>query len=132
MIKKIDHISIAVENLEEEIIKFRDLLGLEFHGSEEVPEQKVKVSFFRVGDVNIELTAPTQEDSPIAKFISKRGPGIHHMAFEVDDIDAQIKEFKAKGLRMIDEQPKIGAENAKIAFVHPKSLSGVLVELKEK
>lgn len=131
MLKKIDHISIAVKDLDEEIKRYRDLLGLEFHGTETVEDQKVKVAFFQVGDVHIELTMPTGEDSPVAKFIEKRGTGIHHIAYEVDDITAQIEDFQAKDVRMVDKEPRIGAGGAKIAFAHPKSFSGVLVELKE-
>jgi len=132
VIKKIDHIAIAVQNMEEGIKRYRDVLGLEFHGTEVVPGQKVIVAFFRAGDINIELTAPTEEDSPMAKSINKRGPGIHHIAFEVDDIEAQIKEFQEKGVQMVHEEGKAGADNAKIAFAHPDSFFGVLVELKEK
>ncbi|MCP4157639.1 MAG: methylmalonyl-CoA epimerase [bacterium] len=132
MIKKIDHIAIAVQDLDEEIKRYRDVLGLDFHGTEVVEEQKVKVAFFQVGDVHIELTAPTEDDSPVGKFIAKRGTGIHHIAYEVDDLKAEIYEFQEKEIRMIDKEPRIGAGNAKIAFAHPKSFSGVLVELKEK
>jgi methylmalonyl-CoA epimerase len=132
MIKKIDHIAIAVSDLDAEIKRYKDVLGMEFHGTETVEEQKVKVAFFSVGDVHIELTAPTEEDSPVGKFLAKKGSGIHHIAYEVDDLGAQIKDFQAKDVRMIDKEPRIGAGNAKIAFAHPKSFSGVLVELKEK
>jgi methylmalonyl-CoA epimerase len=132
MIKKIDHIAIAVNDLDAEIKKYKDVLGLEFHGTEVVDDQKVKVAFFSVGDVHIELTAPTQDDSPIKKFLDKRGSGIHHIAYEVDDIETQIKDFQEKEVRMINKEPRIGAGNAKIAFAHPKSFSGVLIELKEK
>ena len=132
MIKKIDHIAVAVDNLEEGIKKYRDVLGLEFCGTEEVPGQQVMVAFFRVGDINIELTAPTGTDSPVGKFLDKHGPGIHHLAFEVDDIAAQIHEFQEKGIRMVHKEGQPGADNAQIAFAHPKSFSGVLVELKEK
>ncbi len=132
MIKKIDHIAIAVQDLDEEIKRYRDVLGLDFHGTEVVEEQKVKVAFFQVGDVHIELTAPTEDDSPVGKFIAKRGTGIHHIAYEVDDLKSEINEFQEKEIRMIDKEPRIGAGNAKIAFAHPKSFSGVLVELKEK
>lgn len=131
MIKKIDHIAIAVENMDEEIQKYRDVLGLEFLGTEVVPTQKVKVAFFRVGDVNIELTAPTEEDSPVGKFLAKHGPGIHHLAVEVDNLASQINDFQEKGIRMIHTEPQPGAHDALIAFAHPKSFSGVLVELKE-
>lgn len=131
MIKKIDHIAIAVKDLDEEIKKYRDILGLEFHGTEVVEDQKVEAAFFSVGGVHIELTAPISEDSPVAKFLAKRGSGIHHISFEVENIEAQIKDFTEKNVRMIDREPKKGAENAKIAFAHPKSFSGVLIELKE-
>jgi methylmalonyl-CoA/ethylmalonyl-CoA epimerase len=132
VIKKIDHIAIAVDNMDEEIKKFRDVLGLEFHGTEVVPGQQVVVAFFRIGDINIELTAPTEKDSPLGKFLGKNGPGIHHLAFEVDDMAAQIRQFREKGVRMIHSEGQPGADHAKIAFAHPKSFSGVLVELKEK
>lgn len=134
MIKKIDHIAIAVRvsDLDAEIKKYKDVLGLEFHGTEVVEEQNVKVAFFTVGDVHIELTAPTQKDSPVGKFLDKRGSGIHHIAYEVDDLEEQIKDFQEKEIRMINKEPRIGAGSAKIAFAHPKSFSGVLIELKEK
>lgn len=132
MIKKIDHIAIAVSDLDAEIERYRDVLGLEFHGTEVVEDQKVKVAFFRVGDVHIELTAPTEEDSPVGKFINKRGTGIHHISYEVDDLEGQIKDFQEKEVRMIDTEPRVGAGDCKIAFAHPKSFSGVLIELKEK
>ena len=132
MIKKIDHIAIAVSDLDEEIKRYRDVFGMEFHGTEVVEEQKVKVAFFQVGDVHIELTCPTEEDSPVGKFIAKRGTGIHHIAYEVDDLEGQIKDFQEKEVRMIDKEPREGAGNARIAFAHPKSFSGVLVELKQK
>jgi len=131
MIKKIDHIAIAVRDLDEEIKKYRDILGLDFLGTEVVEDQKVKAAFFCVGDVKIELTAPTADDSTIAKFLSKRGSGIHHIAFEVDDVESKISDFIKKDVRMIDREPKTGAEGARIAFAHPKNFSGVLFELKE-
>jgi methylmalonyl-CoA/ethylmalonyl-CoA epimerase len=131
MLKKIDHIAIAVENLDEEIKRFRDVMGLEFIGTEVVDEQKVHVAFFKIGDVHIELTAPTADDSPISKFLAKRGPGIHHIAIETDDLKEQIKDFQDKEVRMLDKEPRNGAHNSLIAFAHPKSFSGVLVELKE-
>lgn len=132
MIKKIDHIAIAVNDLDEEIKRYKDVLGMEFQGTEVVAEQKVKVAFFKVGDVHIELTAPTEEDSPVGKFLAKRGSGIHHIAYEVDDLQAKIEEFQEKEIRMIDKEPRDGAHKAKIAFAHPKSFSGVLIELKQK
>jgi methylmalonyl-CoA/ethylmalonyl-CoA epimerase len=132
MIKKIDHIAIAVQNIDEEITRYRDVLGMEFLGTEIVADQKVQVAFFQVGDVHIELTAPTEEDSPVGKFIAKRGTGIHHIAYEVDNLENQIADFQEKEVRMIDKEPRLGAHNAQIAFAHPKSFGGVLVELKQK
>jgi methylmalonyl-CoA/ethylmalonyl-CoA epimerase len=132
MINKIAHIAIAVNDLDKEIERYRDILGLDYLGMEVVEKQKVKVAFFKVGETQIELTAPTEWDSPVGKFLKKRGSGIHHIAYEVDDVENQIKEFKEKGVRMIDETSRLGAEKAKIAFVHPEGFSGVLIELKEK
>jgi methylmalonyl-CoA epimerase len=132
MIKKIDHIAIAVKNLDEEIGRYKNVMGFEYIGTEVVEEQKVKVAFFKIGDVYIELTSPTSEDSPISKFIEKRGGGIHHIAYETDNILKQIEDFETKEVAMLNREPKKGAHNAKIAFAHPKSFSGVLVELKEK
>ncbi len=132
MIKKIDHIAIAVKDLNAEIERYRDVLGFKFLGTEVVEEQKVEVAFFDVGGVYIELTSPTSEDSPISKFIEKRGGGIHHISYETDNIKAEIADFESKGVTMLNREPKKGAHDAKIAFSHPKSFSGVLVELKEK
>ncbi len=132
MIKKIDHIAIAVSNLEEEIVRYRDVLGLEFLGKEVVAEQKVTVAFFQVGDVHIELLEPLTPDSPISAFIEKKGGGLHHLSLEVEDVEAAIARLKAKEVRMIDERPRLGAHNARIAFAHPKSFSGVLYELQQK
>jgi len=132
MIKKIDHIAIAVKNLDEEIERYRDLMGFKFLGTEVVEEQKVKVAFFEIGNIFIELTSPISDDSPISKFIEKKGGGIHHIAYETDDVVEQIADFEKKGVVMLNKEPKKGAHNAKIAFAHPKSFSGVLVELKQK
>lgn len=132
MLKKIDHISIAVRDLEEEIKRYRDILGLEFIGTETVEDQKVRVAFFKIGDVNIELTAPTADDSPVAKFLSKRGSGIHHIALETDNLKVQLEELEKNGVRLIDKEPRKGAHDSLIAFAHPKSFSGVLMELTEK
>ena len=132
MIKKIDHVAIAVKNLQEEIARYRDVMGLEFLGTEVVPEQKVTVAFFKVGDVLIELLEPLSADSPISAFIEKKGGGLHHLALEVDDIQSDIRKLREKNVQMLDREPRAGAHNARIAFAHPKSFSGVLYELKQK
>ncbi|MDY0300340.1 MAG: methylmalonyl-CoA epimerase [Trichlorobacter sp.] len=129
MLKKINHIGIAVRSLDESVPFYRDHLGMPFHGIEEVSEQKVRVAMLGIGESMIELLEPTADDSPIARFLEKNGSGIHHLAYEVDDIDAAIAHMQAKGARMIDEKPRIGAHNTKIAFIHPKSSGGVLTEL---
>ncbi|WP_297508707.1 methylmalonyl-CoA epimerase [Thermococcus sp.] len=128
MFKKIDHVGIAVKNLEE-AIKVWEGLGLKVDEIEEVPDQKVRTAIIHIGESRIELLEPTAEDSPIAKFIAKRGEGIHHIALGVDNIEEHLKELKEKGYRLIDEKPRIGAGGAKIAFVHPKAVTGVLLEL---
>ncbi|TXT56072.1 MAG: Methylmalonyl-CoA epimerase [Candidatus Thorarchaeota archaeon] len=131
-VEKIDHIGIAVDNIEEWIVYYRDTLGLDYQGSEVVEEQKVKVAFLQIGESRIELLEPTSDDSPVAKFLEKRGTGIHHIAIRVDDIEAAIRSHKEAGARMIDESPRIGAHNMRIAFIHPKSTGGVLMELCQK
>jgi len=129
MIKKIDHIGIAVKSIEEASKFYKDVLGLEITGVEVVEEQKVKTAFIPVGDSEIELLESTSDDGPIAKFIEKRGEGIQHIALQVDDIEKTLEELKQKGIKLIDEIPRYGAGGAKIAFVHPKSTNGVLLEL---
>lgn len=129
MLQKINHIGIAVQSLEASIPFYRDSLAMPFKGIEEVAEQKVKVAMLQVGESKIELLEPTSPDSPIAKFLEKNGPGIHHVAYEVADIEGAIAQLKASGARMIDEQPRNGAHGTRIAFVHPKSSGGVLTEL---
>lgn len=128
MIKNIDHLGIAVSNLEESIAYYEKALGLHCHGREEVASQKVKTAFFEAGDVHIELLEPTSEDSPIAKFLEKNGEGIHHIAFAVDDIDGQLKQASEAGVRLIHEVPFEGAADKLVAFLHPKSTHGVLTE----
>ncbi|PKN18459.1 MAG: methylmalonyl-CoA epimerase [Deltaproteobacteria bacterium HGW-Deltaproteobacteria-6] len=130
-ILKVDHIGIAVKNLAESA-KFYEMLGIKSTGVEEVAEQKVKVSFFPVGDSEIELLESTSQDGPIAKYIEKNGEGIQHMALRVDNIEAALAELKARGVRLIDEKPRYGAGGARIAFVHPKSTGGILLELSER
>lgn len=132
MVNKVDHIGIAVSNLDEAIKLYSDVLGLELHGTEEVSEQKVKVAFLPVGDTEVELLESTSPDGPIAKFIEAKGQGIQHIAFRVDDIEAALAEMKEKGMRLIDEKPRYGAGGARIAFLHPKSTNGVLIELCER
>ncbi len=131
-IMKLDHIGIAVKNLDETLKFYTEVLGLELHGTEVVEEQKVKVAFLPVGDTEVELLESTTDDGPIAKFIEKNGEGIQHMAFKVDNIEEAIEELKAKGMMMIDEKPRYGAGGARIAFMHPKSTYRVLVELSER
>ena len=128
---KVDHIGIAVNSIEE-ASKFYTALGLKSMGIEEVAEQKVKVAFFPCGDSEIELLESTSPEGPIAKVIEKKGEGIQHIAFKVDNIEEAIADMLAKGIRMIDETPRYGAGGAKIAFIHPKSTGGVLVELSQR
>lgn len=129
MIKKIDHIGIAVKSIEEASKFYKDVLGLEITGVEVVEEQKVKTAFISVGDSEIELLESTSDDGPIAKFIEKRGEGIQHIALQVDNIEKTLEELKQMGVNFIDELPRYGAGGAKIAFIHPKSANGVLLEL---
>ena len=129
MLSKINHIGIAVTSLDDSLPFYRDNLGMAFAGIEEVVEQKVRVAMLQVGESKIELLEPTSADSPVAKFIEKNGPGIHHLAYEVEDLEAAIARLMAAGARMIDEKPRAGAHGSRIAFVHPKSSNGVLTEL---
>jgi len=131
-VKKIDHIGIAVTSIEKALPFYVDTLKLELLGIEEVESEKVKVAFLKLGESKIELLEPTSSDSAVATFIAKRGEGIHHVAFGVDDIQARIDELKTKGIRMIHDAPKTGAGGALVAFMHPKSAHGVLYELCEK
>ena len=129
MLTRINHIGIAVKSLDDALPFYRDNLGMTFVGIEEVAEQKVRVAMLQVGESKIELLEPTGEDSPVARFLEKSGPGIHHLAYEVEDIDDAIARLLADGARMIDERPRNGAHGTRIAFVHPKSSNGVLTEL---
>lgn len=130
-LNKIDHIGIAVENLEEASVFYRDLLGLEMIGTDEVPSQKVRVAMFKIGESKIELLEPTSPDSSIAKFLEKKGPGIHHIAYGVTDVNRTVIELIEKEVRMIDKEPRPGAGGSKIAFIHPKASGRVLTELCE-
>ena len=129
---KIDHLGIAVNSIDAGKTFWTDALGLEFEGSETVTEQKVTTAFFPVGESEVELLESTDPDGPVAKYIEKKGEGIKHVAFRVENIEEALAELKAKGVRMIDAIPRIGAGGARIAFLHPKSTNGVLVELCER
>jgi len=127
--KKINHIGMAVKSLDASVPFYRDVMGMVFEGAEEVAEQKVKVAFLAVGESRIELLEPTAPDSPVARFLEKNGEGIHHVAYEVEDVETTLAQFKAKGIRLIDEVPRSGAHGTRIAFLHPKATGGVLTEL---
>lgn len=128
-ISHIEHIGIAVENLDEAIAYYQDTLGLKCYGVEEVVDQKIKTAFFKVGETKIELLESTDPEGPIGKFISKKGPGVHHMAFAVDNVNNALSDAEAKGIRLIDKVKRDGAEGLSIGFLHPKSTLGVLTEL---
>jgi len=129
--KKVEHIGIAVKNLDETMSFYDDVLGLEKLSVETVESQGVNIAFFKTGETKIELLEPINDDSPIAKFIDKRSEGIHHMAIEVEDIEAKIEDMKEKGAKFIGNKPTEGADDMKVIFVHPKSTNGVLLELCE-
>jgi methylmalonyl-CoA epimerase len=128
----LDHVSIAVADLAQALAFYRDALGLEVEPPEEVAPQRVRAHLIPVGEATLELLEPTAPDSPIARFIEKRGPGLHHVTLRVDDLHAALARLKARGVRLIDEQPRPGAAGALIAFVHPASTQGVLVELTQR
>ena len=127
----INHIGVAVRSIPEQMSFYRDVLGLEYEGEETIADQKVRVAFFRCGPVRIELLEASAADSPVARFIEKRGQGLHHWAFSVEDLPARIAELKREGIQMIDERPRPGGHGMAIAFIHPKSSHGVLTELGE-
>jgi methylmalonyl-CoA/ethylmalonyl-CoA epimerase len=129
MLKKIEHIGIAVKNLKESNELFKKLFGKDLYKVEDVESEKVSTSFFMLGESKIELLEAQNENSTIAKFIEKRGEGIHHMAFEVDDIYAEIKRLQGEGFEILNPEPKKGADNKLICFLHPKTTNGVLIEL---
>lgn len=132
MMKKIDHLGIAVKDLQTQIPIYRDRLGMEFEGYEEVATQSVRVAFFKIGDTRMELLESTSPDGPIAKHIEKRGEGLHHVAYLVDDIRAAMAEAQANGLTLLSEEPRPGAHHTLVCFLHPKSTGGVLMELVQK
>jgi len=127
----LDHIGIAVKDLPAALAFYRDALGLDIEGSEDVDSQKVRAHFAGVGEARLELLEATAPDSPIAKYMEKRGPGLHHLTLRVEDIGAVLAQLKSRGVRLIDERPRPGAEHSLIAFVHPASTGGVLIELKQ-
>lgn len=130
--KVIDHIAVAVENLEEALKFYQDALGLRCIGIETVEEQGVRVAKLDAGNTHIELLEPLNEGTPVGKFLSQRGQGLHHICFRVQDINGELDQLKSKQMRLIDEKPKIGAGGAHIAFVHPKATGGVLMELSQR
>jgi len=127
----LDHIGIAVKDLEAALAFYRDALGLEVEATEEIPSQRVRAHFLTVGEPRLELLEATSPDSPIARHLERRGAGLHHITLRVEDIGAALAELKARGIRLIDEEPRPGAEESLIAFVHPAGTGGVLIELKQ-
>ena len=130
-IKRIDHVAIVVDDIDSALGFWRDALGLELDHVKDVPVEKSAVAFLSVGSSEIELVQPTSDDSGIAKYLQKRGPGVHHICLEVEDIDTALVELKAKGVQLINESPRLGDDGKKYAFIHPKAAGGVLVELYE-
>jgi methylmalonyl-CoA/ethylmalonyl-CoA epimerase len=127
----LDHVGVAVSNIDEALAFYRDALGLEIESPEEVASQRVRAHFIDLGGASLELLEATADDSPIAKYLQKRGPGLHHITLRVDDIAAALARLKARGVRLIDEVPRPGAHGSLVAFIHPASAHGVLVELKQ-
>ncbi|XQY90525.1 methylmalonyl-CoA epimerase [Metabacillus sp. HB246100] len=132
MINKVDHIGIAVHSISNALPLYQDVLSLSFLGEEEVIEQQVKVAFLKIGETKIELLEPLSSRSPIAKFLEKKGEGVHHIAFGTSNIHSRLEEIREKGIALIDEIPRIGAANMLIGFLHPTSTHGTLIELCEK
>ena len=131
LIKKIHHIAIVVPDIQEALTFWQDALGLDLSHVEDVPAQETKVAFLPTGGSEVELVEPTSDTSGMARYMAKRGPGIHHICFEVEGIEGILAQLKAKGVQLINEEPTIGAGGKKVAFIHPKSTGGVLVELYE-
>ena len=129
MPSKINHIGIAVHSIEEAAKFYTEVLGLKLEGIQEVPDQKVKVAFLPIGEVRIELIEPTSPDSPVAKHLENKGPVIHHIAYQVEDVAGEVAQLKAAEVRMVDKEPRRGAHDTLIAFLHPKASGGVLTEL---
>ncbi len=131
MIRKVDHVAIAVRNLDEGLKTYENLLGIKHSHIEEIPDQGIKAAMIAVGDIEIELIEPTNPDSGVAKFLEKKGEGIHHICLEVDDVDKELESLAAKGIDLIDKQGRQGLAG-KIGFLHPRSTKGVLIELAQK
>ena len=129
MLKRLEHLGIACRDLEQSVRTWRDLLGLELEGIEEIPAQKVRVAFLRAGEARIELLEPTDDDSPIARFIESRGEGFHHIAFRVQDLERMLEILADRGIRLVEKEPREGAHGAEVAFIHPKAVGGTLIEL---
>ena len=128
-VKQINHIAVVVDDMEKALSFWRDALGMDLHGLRDVPAEKSQVAFLPLAGSEVELVQPTTDDSGIAKYLAKRGPGMHHLCLEVDDIEGMMSQLRAKGVRLINEEPRTAADGKRYAFIHPESTSGVLVEL---
>lgn len=128
-VKQINHVAVVVEDMEKALSFWRDALGMELHGLQDVPAEKSRVAFLPLPGSEVELVQPTTDDSGIAKYLARRGPGMHHLCLEVDDIEGMMSQLRSKGVRLINEEPRTAADGKKYAFIHPESTSGVLVEL---
>jgi len=128
-VKQINHVAVVVEDMEKALSFWRDALGMELHGLRDVPAEKSQVAFLPLPGSEVELVQPTTDDSGIAKYLAKRGPGMHHICLEVDDIEGMLSHLKSQGVRLINDEPRVGGDGKKYAFIHPESASGVLVEL---
>lgn len=129
VIKAINHVAVVVEDMEKSLAFWRDALGIQLHELRDVPAEKSQVAFLPLAGAEVELVRPTTDDSGVAKYLAKRGPGMHHLCLEVDDIEAMLQQLREKNIRLINEEPRTGADGKKYAFVHPESTGGVLVEL---
>lgn len=128
-VKQINHVAMVVDDMDKALSFWRDALGIELHGLRDVPAEKSQVAFLPLSGSEVELVQPTTDDSGIAKYLTRRGPGMHHLCLEVDDIEGMLSQLKARGVRLINEEPRTAADGKKYAFIHPESTSGVLVEL---
>lgn len=128
-VKQINHVAVVVDDMEKALSFWRDALGMDLHGLRDVPAEKSQVAFLPLPGSEVELVQPTTDDSGIARYLARRGPGMHHLCLEVDDIESMMSQLKAKGVRLINEEPRTADDGKKYAFIHPESTSGVLVEL---